>query len=69
MLSSKWISKEKIGDLRMPILFISGLKDEIIPCKHMAELFEIASKREPTQEKQPIRMMKTFEECKHNDTQ
>jgi len=70
LLYSKWISKDKIGALDLPILFISGLKDEIIPCKHMAELYRLATQQDPTkkQKKQRIRVMKIFEEGKHNDT-
>lgn len=68
LLSSKWISKDKIGELNMPILFISGLMDEIIPCSQMAKLYDIAIKRDPNQKRQPMRTMKTFTEGKHNDT-
>lgn len=41
LVTSKWMSRSKIGQLELPILFLSGLKDAIIPPPQMAELFAL----------------------------
>ena len=42
VLSNFWPSNERIGELKLPILFISGREDEMIPKEHMDELFDLA---------------------------
>jgi fermentation-respiration switch protein FrsA (DUF1100 family) len=41
LLVSSWPSKERIGAVAVPILFVSGEKDELIPPAHMRELFRL----------------------------
>lgn len=41
-VSNPWRSIERIKRLRLPILFVSGLKDELIPPAHMRELYSNA---------------------------
>ncbi|KAM5434898.1 bem46 protein, variant [Microsporum canis] len=56
-----WLSEEilpKITDV--PILFLSGLKDEIIPPDHMLQLFSMANAKEC--------VWRTFPNGQHNDT-
>lgn len=42
-LSSHWCSDRKVKDITCPMLFISGLCDEIIPSSHMKRLHETAT--------------------------
>lgn len=37
-LTNHWRTKDIIGEVRTPILFISGLRDELVPPAHMASL-------------------------------
>ncbi|KAJ1759080.1 bem46 protein, variant [Coemansia sp. RSA 1591] len=42
--SEKWDSESQIQRItRVPILFLSGLQDELVPPPHMRQLFELAS--------------------------
>ncbi|KFG46673.1 phospholipase/carboxylesterase [Toxoplasma gondii p89] len=51
---------EKIQRLRLPILFISGQKDELVPTRHMKKLFELCPS--PLKEKEDVPL------GGHNDT-
>lgn len=42
ILRIKWDSDHKIKDLKQPILFISGDRDELVPTEHMNKLFKLA---------------------------
>ena len=42
LIRSKWETKNRIGDISLPILFISGLKDELVPPSHMRHLHDSA---------------------------
>ena len=42
ILSNYWPSDERIGNITLPILFISGREDEMIPKEQMDILFELA---------------------------
>lgn len=33
---------EKVKRLQVPILFISGMRDELVPCRHMRKLFDVS---------------------------
>lgn len=39
---NRWQSKKRIGDLRIPLLFLSGLKDAYIPPKMMKQMHALA---------------------------
>ncbi|KAK2750166.1 hypothetical protein FQN57_004662 [Myotisia sp. PD_48] len=57
----QWMSDEMLPKITsIPILFLSGLKDEIIPCKHMAQLYQIC--------KSKTKIWRTFPSGYHNDT-
>ncbi|CBZ50427.1 hypothetical protein NCLIV_008960 [Neospora caninum Liverpool] len=51
---------EKVQRLRLPILFISGQKDELVPTRHMKRLFELCAS--PLKEKEDVPL------GAHNDT-
>ncbi|KAF2877810.1 BEM46 family protein-like protein [Massariosphaeria phaeospora] len=56
-----WPSEETLPQIRgIPILFLSGLKDEIIPPSHMARLFQVC-RSEP-------KIWKELPKGSHNDT-
>lgn len=46
----KWDSAAKIPRIprSTPILMLSGVLDEVVPCEHMKELWQIASRRQGT---------------------
>ncbi len=49
ILKIDWGSDRRIKSVTHPLLFISGLKDELVPPKHMQKLYDLAvhsSKRE-----------------------
>lgn len=60
-LRLKWDTESKIGNLEVPLLFLSGLQDEIVPAFHMEVLMNTAAKS-------PLKKMTTFGDGKHNDT-
>jgi pimeloyl-ACP methyl ester carboxylesterase len=60
-LTSHWPSIRHISEIRIPILFLSGLKDELIPPSHMSALHDAARSS-------PLRCMATFPNGSHNDT-
>jgi pimeloyl-ACP methyl ester carboxylesterase len=61
-LRLKWDTKNVLKGTKAPLLLISGLKDEIVPASHMAELKRICDRESVKAE------MVTFPEGKHNDT-
>lgn len=60
-LRVKWESIERIKDLEVPLLFLTGEKDEMIPPSHSAALQAQATKS-------PLRRQTLFPEGTHNDT-
>eukprot|EP00244_Chara_vulgaris_P002792 TRINITY_DN14933_c0_g3_i2.p1 TRINITY_DN14933_c0_g3~~TRINITY_DN14933_c0_g3_i2.p1 ORF type:complete len:127 (-),score=9.47 TRINITY_DN14933_c0_g3_i2:164-505(-) len=61
LVRSQWRSVDAIEQIREPILFISGLKDEMIPPSHMKSLYEAAKSARP-------RLMVEFSTGMHMDT-
>lgn len=60
-LSSHWPNINLIPKIRLPILFLSGLKDELIPPAHMRKLYGAATAS-------THRMLHEVAEGEHNDT-
>eukprot|EP00472_Partenskyella_glossopodia_P003037 CAMPEP_0197526054 /NCGR_PEP_ID=MMETSP1318-20131121/16098_1 /TAXON_ID=552666 /ORGANISM="Partenskyella glossopodia, Strain RCC365" /LENGTH=296 /DNA_ID=CAMNT_0043080007 /DNA_START=218 /DNA_END=1108 /DNA_ORIENTATION=+ len=60
-LTSPWRSYKRIGSIQIPILFYSGLKDQLIPPAQMQELYSAANKA-------VIKWMHTVEDGDHNNT-
>ncbi len=44
VLKNFWGSIDRIGSVKCPILFITGLKDELIPSVQMERLYQAANK-------------------------
>ncbi|ORX69422.1 alpha/beta-hydrolase [Linderina pennispora] len=60
----KWNSEQAIRKVAgVPILFLSGLRDDLVPPPQMRKLFELASR----EEKNPV-TWEEFENGSHNDT-
>jgi len=49
VLKSVWGTKDIINRLHVPILFISGEQDQLIPCTHMKQLFVLCRRVRGTQ--------------------
>jgi fermentation-respiration switch protein FrsA (DUF1100 family) len=62
-LTNHWSSEAKIGAVATPILFISGLKDELIPPPQMERLYTSAGVDADARKK-----MFTVRDGTHNDT-
>jgi pimeloyl-ACP methyl ester carboxylesterase len=60
-LTSHWPSVDLIKKIRVPILFMSGLQDELIPPEHMKRLHDVASASRH-------RQLHTVANGTHNDT-
>eukprot|EP00421_Protoceratium_reticulatum_P015438 CAMPEP_0168386018 /NCGR_PEP_ID=MMETSP0228-20121227/15212_1 /TAXON_ID=133427 /ORGANISM="Protoceratium reticulatum, Strain CCCM 535 (=CCMP 1889)" /LENGTH=289 /DNA_ID=CAMNT_0008399207 /DNA_START=134 /DNA_END=1003 /DNA_ORIENTATION=- len=60
-LRLRWETAERIGDLEVPLLILSGEKDEMIPPWHSRVLHQRA-------EKSPLKRCVAFPEGTHNDT-
>jgi abhydrolase domain-containing protein 13 len=56
-------SHKLIGKIDAPILFLSGLRDELVPKTHMVELHNLAKARQHCKT-----FMETFKHGTHNDT-
>ena len=57
-----WPSEKAIQQIvNIPILFLSGLRDELVPPSHMRQLYELAQTRATKQ-------WKVFNNGTHNDT-
>lgn len=61
ILRLKWESNIKIKEITKPILFVSGLQDEIVPAQQMTTLFRAAVSSSQKE-------MVTFADGTHNDT-
>ena len=56
-----WPSNEVLPTIKdIPILFLSGLQDEIVPASHMKGLFDLCKAR--------TKIWKEFPDGSHNDT-
>ncbi|KAI5284207.1 hypothetical protein KEM52_003011 [Ascosphaera acerosa] len=55
-----WGTESIIGDLELPVLFLSGSKDEIVPPQHMAELFRLCGS--------DTKVFRSFPRGTHNET-
>ncbi|KAJ2777040.1 bem46 protein, variant [Coemansia javaensis] len=65
--SEKWHSDSAIQQIAgVPILFLSGLQDELVPPPHMRKLYELASRN--ADEKRVAVTWEEFERGTHNDT-
>ena len=58
---NRWNSMGFIKEVKTPILFLSGLRDELVPPEHTKKLYQEAVKSKLT-------FMKTFADGGHNDT-
>jgi abhydrolase domain-containing protein 13 len=57
-----WPSEKSIQQIvNVPILFLSGLRDELVPPSHMRQLYELSQTRTTKQ-------WKDFSNGTHNDT-
>ncbi|KAJ2619279.1 bem46 protein, variant [Coemansia spiralis] len=67
LASEKWVSEMAIRKITaVPILFLSGLQDDLVPPPHMRKLYELALRNQDGE-----KMKVTWEEFpqgKHNDT-
>lgn len=61
ILNNYWPNKDRIGKLTLPIMFISGRSDEMIPYRMMDKLFELA-------EKSKYKTMHKVQKGTHNGT-
>ncbi|KAH8890860.1 alpha/beta-hydrolase [Thozetella sp. PMI_491] len=55
-----WPSDNYIASIKVPILFLSGLQDEIVPPSHMRQLYELSTS--------PIRIFKALPGGDHNSS-
>lgn len=56
-----WFSDEALAKITdTPVLFLSGRKDEIIPCTHMDELYRNC--------RTPVKVWREFPNGTHNET-
>jgi len=60
-LRLRWESSERIKDVEVPLLFLTGMQDELVPPSHSAGLLARA-------EKSPLKRQARFPEGTHNDT-
>jgi pimeloyl-ACP methyl ester carboxylesterase len=62
-----WDNERTIEELsaKVPVLFLSGSKDELVPPQHMGLLFQTLKSKRPLDE---TIVFKTFENGSHNDT-
>merc|ERR1712217_272112 len=60
-LRLRWESVERIKDIEVPFLFLTGERDEMIPPSHSQALHSNAKKS-------PLRRIELFPEGTHNDT-
>ncbi|KAA8499721.1 Protein ABHD13 [Porphyridium purpureum] len=56
-----WNNVRRIENLQLPILFLSSLDDEIVPSRHMRELYHAAKGTH-------LKKLELFENATHNDT-
>lgn len=55
-----WSSETLIHQIEVPVLFLSGLKDELVPKAQMAQLFSMCQSKR--------KVWKEFPDGTHNDT-
>lgn len=69
LLENKWENAAKLGNISTPILFISGLLDQIVPPPHMQRLYHIARDASEKRAKGEMNDVKieTFPNAGHND--
>jgi abhydrolase domain-containing protein 13 len=62
LCTERWETEKIIGDINstVPILFLGGKQDELVPNSHMKQLFEMSKSERKT--------IKEFEKGTHNDT-
>ncbi|KAI8319145.1 alpha/beta-hydrolase [Martensiomyces pterosporus] len=69
LASEKWESEKTIRKVsKVPILFLSGLQDDLIPPPQMRKLFELASRSTAEDEGKKMVVWEEFPNGKHNDT-
>merc|ERR1712129_286129 len=61
-ITNNWNSAARVKEISLPSLYLSGLKDELIPPSQMSKLFGIANKTSV------LPVMQTFDEGDHNST-
>ena len=61
ILDNNWPNEERIKDLKLPILFVSGEEDELIPPEQMDRLFKAAVNAK-------FKKMYKVKDGEHNDT-
>lgn len=61
LFSGQWNSLSRIDKISCPLLFVSGLADELVPCTMMEELFENAKSS-------TVKHMVRFPYGTHNET-
>lgn len=61
VLRIDWNSGKRVEKLEVPILFIVGLKDELVPPQHMRKLYHNASRSR-------LRQLYEVKDGMHNDT-
>lgn len=59
IVTSKWLSCDRVGNLALPILFISGLKDAIIPPPQMAQLYALCKPQDISSEATQTHLLTT----------
>ncbi|KAJ2614377.1 bem46 protein, variant [Coemansia sp. RSA 1365] len=65
--SEQWNSEQSIQQIEnVPILFLSGLRDELVPPPHMRHLFELAARNQDEKNKRIV--WNEFTQGTHNDT-
>ncbi|KIY64104.1 alpha/beta-hydrolase [Cylindrobasidium torrendii FP15055 ss-10] len=69
-IHQRWNSAKKIQMIprKIPILFLSGTSDEVVPAEHMIRLYDIASARDPTSAAIIQDIFKSFPRGTHADT-
>jgi len=60
LCTNPWFSVKRVPELRMPTLFISGLRDELVPASQMKKLYEACGSNN--------KKMIEFPTGQHNDT-
>ncbi|CCW68913.1 unnamed protein product [Phytomonas sp. Hart1] len=64
-LHLKWKNIATLQSISIPMLFLSGLKDELVPPEQMRRLYQAACGR--NHKDNPLRRLVTFQEGSHND--
>ncbi|KAJ1736539.1 bem46 protein, variant [Coemansia sp. Benny D160-2] len=68
LASEKWVSETAIRKITdVPILFLSGLQDDLVPPPHMRKLYELAQRNQDSEKRMKV-SWEEFPEGNHNDT-